>query len=379
MCFIRYTMAILFGSLIFSSTVNALNILFLVGKFPYANQMYIINQITGLIDRGHTVTVLSQKRTTEEYCDALTPYAHALRVHYNQLPHDQKNFDVLLCQMADLGEWLLRLKADGLTGKTVIFCRGWDVSSVLMQDPHRYDTLFRQTDLWLPVCDYFRRRLISLGYASDKITVLGSSVDCAQFKRKLHTTKQHEALRLVTVARMVPQKGIDDALQALSYLCKQYHNIEYIFIGDGILKSKLQERARRLGVEPFVQFVGQQTHDQIVDWLQDADIYIQPSKTSALQAQEGIPNALKEAMAMELPVVSTYHAGIPELIEQGVSGLLVQEKNARAISEAITYLIEHKKERVDLGRAARKKVMQFYDIDLINDQLDALLISLCKE
>jgi len=57
----------------------------------------------------------------------------------------------------------------------------------------------------------------------------------------------------------------------------------------------------------------------------------------------------------------------------------VQEKNARAISEAITYLIEHKKERVDLGRAARKKVMQFYDIDLINDQLDALLISLCKE
>ncbi len=363
----------MFGLISFNA--KALDILFLVSKFPYRNQMYIINQITGLIDRGHTVYVLYQQKTNEPISLTLRNYEQKYTIFYGQLPENKKSFDIVLCQMAELDTWYQKLKQCGLKGKTVVFGRGGDMSTLTRQNPHRYDCFFNETDIWLPVCDFFRQRLIKLGYDERKIQVLGSSIDCKKFTR---SEKKSDRIRVATTARLIPKKGIEYALRAIANVINRYPQIEYIVIGSGKWKSGLEKLAHNLNIQKNVIFMGHKTHEEIIDILNDTDIYIQPSVTSANFNQEGIPNALKEAMAMELPVISTYHAGIPELVDHDVSGLLVPEKNAEAIKSAMLDLIEHADKRKSLGLAAREKVLQVYDIDVINDQLNDLLVSLRK-
>ena len=354
---------------------KALDILFLSRKFPYTNQMYIINQVTGLIDRGHTVYVLSQQKSDESICSALSNYKQKYTVFYDHLPENKKSFDVVLCQMAELDTWYQELKHQGLKGKSIVFCRGWDVSTLVKQNPHRYDRFFDETDIWLPVCDYFRKRLIKLGYDTRKIQVLGSSVDCKKFTRNTKY-KKSERICVVTTARLIPKKGIEYALKAIAGVIERYPQVEYIVIGKGKWKNRLEKLAHDLKIHKNVIFVGHKTHEEVIHFLNNADIYIQPSVTSTNFNQEGIPNALKEAMAMELPVISTYHAGIPELVDHGISGLLVPEKNTEAIKTALLDLIEHTDKRKILGKKAREKVLQVYDIDVINDQLNDVIVSL---
>ena len=371
MCFVLVILAIL--SMI-PFDAQALDILFLVRKFPYINQMYIINQVTGLIDRGHTVYVLSQQKSDESLCSVLSNYKKKYTVFYDHLPENKKSFDIVLCQMAELDTWYHQLKQCGLKGKSIVFCRGWDVSTLVKQNPHRYDRFFDETDMWLPVCDYFRQRLIKFGYDTHKIQVLGSSVDCKKFTRNIKC-KKSERICVITTARLIPKKGIEYALKAIAGVIKRYPQVEYIVIGSGKWKSHLQKRACDLKIQKNVIFVGHKTHEEIIAFLNDADIYIQPSVTSANFNQEGIPNALKEAMAMELPIISTEHAGIPELVDHGISGLLVPERNTEALKAALLDLIEHADMRKNLGKKAREKVLQVYDIDVINDQLNDLIVS----
>ncbi len=367
---------VLLGMISFDA--KALDILFLVKKFPYRNQMYIINQITGLIDRGHVVYVLSQQKSDEAICSVLGNYEQKYTMFYDHLPENKKSFDIVLCQMAEFDTWHQKLKQRGLKGKSIVFCRGGDVSSLVKQNPHRYDCFFDETDMWLPVCDYFRQRLIKLGYDTRKIHVLGSSIDCKKFTcRAKH--KKSERICVVTTARLIPKKGIEYALKAITGVIERYPQVEYIIIGEGKWKSRLQKLACDLKIQKNVRFVGHKTHEEIVSILNDADMYIQPSVTSANFTQEGIPNALKEAMAMELPVISTYHAGIPELVDHGISGLLVPEKNTGALKAALLDLIEHADKRKCLGKKAREKVLQVYDIDVINDQLNEMIVSMCKD
>jgi len=103
--------------------------------------------------------------------------------------------------------------------------------------------------------------------------------------------------------------------------------------------------------------------------LDDSNIFVLPSITTRDGDQEGIPNAIKEAMARGLPVVSTYHAGIPELIEDGISGFLVPECNEKALAEKIEYVISHPEIWQSIEEAGRKKIEEEYDKEKINDRL----------
>jgi len=367
---------------LYGNGAEALNICFLVNVFPYANQMYIINQITGLIDRGHTVTVLSRKRYHESYSDALLPYQDRFHLFYHELPSDKTKYDVILCQMADLGKWLLSLKKNGLEGKSVIFGRGGDISSALMRDAHCYDELFAKTDLWLPVCDYFKDVLVSCGLDSKKIKVLSSAIDTTKFTPKASRADQEQSCKqnilLVTTARLTDTKGLEYSLRAVAVLARRYPTIRYSIIGKGRSERHLKLLAQQLGIQDKVIFMGQQSHEKVIELLQRADIYIQPSVTTVKNNKEGIPNALKEAMSMELPVISTRHSGIPELVEDEVSGLLVPERDPEAICDAVVRLIENKKLRDTLGSMAHKKVVECFDIEVLGDKLHALLVSLCS-
>lgn len=146
-------------------------------------------------------------------------------------------------------------------------------------------------------------------------------------------------------------------------------NIEYNVIGDGPLRESLQQLIQDLNVGHIVKLLGWKQHQEIVEILDNSHIFLAPSVTAKGGDQEGTPNVLKEAMAMGLPVISTPHGGIPELIEDGISGFLVPERDADAIAEKLSYLIEHPEVWPQMGQVGRAQVEEKYDMNKLNDEL----------
>jgi colanic acid/amylovoran biosynthesis glycosyltransferase len=125
--------------------------------------------------------------------------------------------------------------------------------------------------------------------------------------------------------------------------------------------------------------IGAQSHAEVMRLMEEAHILIAPSITAADGDEEGIPNTVKEAMALGLPVVSTTHAGIPELVEDGVSGFLVPERDSAALGERLAQLVDRPETWAALGRAGRQRIERHFDIDRLNDELLVLYEGIAAE
>lgn len=158
-------------------------------------------------------------------------------------------------------------------------------------------------------------------------------------------------------------------IRAVAKLASVNQNIEYNVVGDGPLREDLQRLIQELNAGDVVKLLGWKQQQEIVEILNDADILLAPSVTSKDGDQEGTPVVLMEAMAMGLPVVSTKHSGIPELVENGVSGFLVPERDVDTLVEKLGYLIEHPELWSGMGRAGRAYIEEHYNIDKLNDRL----------
>jgi colanic acid/amylovoran biosynthesis glycosyltransferase len=132
-------------------------------------------------------------------------------------------------------------------------------------------------------------------------------------------------------------------------------------VGDGEERSSIKRLISALKLKKQVSLKGLVAHHQLAQLLQEADLFCLPSLTTKDGNQEGIPNAIKEALATGLPVVSTRHGGIPELVTDGREGLLVPEKKVSQLAEKIMYLMENPTLRQELGRNGREKVERYFD------------------
>ncbi len=207
--------------------------------------------------------------------------------------------------------------------------------------PDLYQTLFREGDLFLPVSHSLKRLIIQLGCDEEKIVVLPSGINCQNLPSSPRNSQQGEPIRVITIARLVEKKGIAYAIQAIDKIVKSGKSIQYSIIGDGELRGDLERLIEEKDLKEYVQLLGWKSHEEVIRLLQDAHILIAPSVTAKDGDQEGIPNAIKEAMALGLPVIGTQHSGIPEIVEDGVSGFLVEERDADALADRLSYLIDH--------------------------------------
>jgi colanic acid/amylovoran biosynthesis glycosyltransferase len=182
----------------------------------------------------------------------------------------------------------------------------------------------------------------------------------------------------VTVGRLVEKKGIEHVLRAMRILLDRGVEVEYRVLGDGPRRARLAALAAELGVKDRVTLHGRHGQETVRDGLERSDVLVAASVTAADGDEEGIPNVLKEAMALGLPVVGTRHAGIPELIEDGVSGVLVPERDEAALADALQRLAREPGRWTAMGRAGRAKIEMEYDIDRLNDRLAGLLEGLIR-
>jgi colanic acid/amylovoran biosynthesis glycosyltransferase len=143
------------------------------------------------------------------------------------------------------------------------------------------------------------------------------------------------AWQLLQVGRLIEKKGFQTSLRAFAELLKRFPLATLTIAGEGPLRSELQDLARELGVADRVRFVGFLSQPRLRDLFYQSHIFLHPSEMGADGNQEGVPNAMLEAMASGLPVFATRHGGIPEAIESGASGVLVAERDDAALAQAL--------------------------------------------
>jgi glycosyltransferase involved in cell wall biosynthesis len=170
---------------------------------------------------------------------------------------------------------------------------------------------------------------------------------------------QHESRgsRLLFVGRLASVKGLPVLLEALAEIVKDRPDVKLTIAGDGPDRAALESMAARLNLTANVAFSGYRSQAQVRELLQQTDVFVLPSFA------EGVPVVLMEAMAAGVPVVTTRIAGIPELVEDGVSGSLTSPGDAQNLRSAIVRLLEDPDLRRRFGREGRKTIEDQFDIN----------------
>jgi len=144
-------------------------------------------------------------------------------------------------------------------------------------------------------------------------------------------------------------------------------------VGDGPLRPALDSLVAELGMHNAVRIIGARSHDEVARVMGAAHLFAAPSVTASDGDMEGIPVALMEAMASGLPVVATRHSGIPELVEDRVSGVLVPERDTAALASALQWFVDHPERWSAMALAAHAMVERNYNVERLNDELVTLL------
>lgn len=161
---------------------------------------------------------------------------------------------------------------------------------------------------------------------------------------------------VITVGRLVPVKGYSLLLEAMAMLVAQGRSVRLTFVGDGPERSRLQEHTRRLGILDCVVFAGWKSQEEVLELYRGSDVCALSSFA------EGVPVVLMEAMAIGVPCVAPRITGIPELVRDGVEGLLVTAANVEELATAIAEMMDKPDLRRRMASASRERIAEKYDL-----------------
>ncbi|AMG60316.1 glycosyltransferase [Pantoea vagans] len=399
---------------------------FFTMRFPVASETFVLNQVTHFIDAGYEVEIISVfPGDLVNRHAAFDEYGLAAKTHYllpeekisivdklNQriklvLPKVTKpsllrslnvrrygaqssklllpsivanakqtfTADVFLVHFGYAGALANKLRELGvLKGKQATVFHGADISRRHILEEHKLDyvNLFRQSELMLPISHLWENKLIEMGCPPEKIHVTRMGIEPEKFNFQPRQAF-HTPLRIVSVARLTEKKGLDVAVKASAILKQRGGQFQYTIIGNGDQDEMMRDFIAREGMEDCVSMPGFKPQEEIRRALSEADIFLLPSKTAADGDMEGIPVALMEAMAVGLPVVSTFHSGIPELIENNESGWLVEEDDPEALAETLLKLSQGEVDVAPVVAAARHKVETEFNQHIAYGELAQIL------
>jgi glycosyltransferase involved in cell wall biosynthesis len=168
---------------------------------------------------------------------------------------------------------------------------------------------------------------------------------------------------ILAVSRLVEKKGLLYLVQACRKLKDQGYTVTCRIVGEGPQRPQLEQAIQQLDLTESVELDGSATHEQVIKMYQQIDIVALPCIIASNGDRDGIPNALMEALYMEIPVVSTPVSGIPELISEEKNGLLVPPQDASALASALARLLDDSALCHHLGQAGRKTIRERFDIE----------------
>lgn len=195
----------------------------------------------------------------------------------------------------------------------------------------------------------------------DRVQLVHHGVDVDTFRPSPARATSDGVPLIVSVARLVPKKGLDDLLDACRLLVDRGHRFRCVIYGSGPLHDVLSTRAATHGLADVVTLAGERTREQLRQLLAAADVFALTPYVTADGDRDGIPNVIVEAMACGLPVLATSTGGVPELVVDGINGLLVPARDVNAIADGLEQLLVDGTLRARLGAAARRTVVDGFD------------------
>jgi glycosyltransferase involved in cell wall biosynthesis len=227
--------------------------------------------------------------------------------------------------------------------------------------------LFRRGDRFLALSHHMEAALVAQGCPAEKIRIVRLGVDLSRFAGE--RAAPGGTTTVLMVGREVEKKGFDDGLRACAAARAQGADLRVVVLGT---HGPLEGALRRLGAELGLEVAWPDPATRVPGVMAEADILLVPSRTARSGDQEGTPTVICEGSAAGLPVVSTRHAGIPEQVDDGVTGLLAAERDHEAMAGHLVRLAADSDLRRSMGEAGRKKMHAEYSIDAHRRDLQAV-------
>jgi glycosyltransferase involved in cell wall biosynthesis len=208
--------------------------------------------------------------------------------------------------------------------------------------------------------NYNRQHLQEIVHLNGKLHCLYHGLDVDAYTPSTDHSKDIIPT-IISVGQLKEKKGFQYLLQACQILKSKDFIFHCLIIGEGNLRQELERQIHELSLENFVTLRGALPHESVIQEYQHSTLFVLPCITGSDGDRDGIPNVILEAMAMQLPVISTQHSGIPEVIKSGVNGLLVPPADADSLAYAIASLIDDPYLRTQLGRRGRQTVTKQFN------------------
>ncbi|ROP44916.1 glycosyltransferase [Pseudokineococcus lusitanus] len=225
--------------------------------------------------------------------------------------------------------------------------------------------LFDQAAAVVVVSDFVREQVLALGAHADRLVRLPTGIDPGPAAPPAPPVR-----RVLFVGRLVEKKGVADLLEAVAALPGDLRGTPVEICGDGPLREDLERRAAELGLT--VEFRGHLTPAQLAATYRGGGVFCGPSRSSAAGDAEGLGTVFLEAAAAGLPVVSYRHGGVPEAVEDGVTGHLVPEGDVPALSRALGAVMADGAPAQEMGLAGRRMVERDFDLARQTARLEEL-------
>jgi colanic acid/amylovoran biosynthesis glycosyltransferase len=209
--------------------------------------------------------------------------------------------------------------------------------------------------------DSLRQAVIDLGCAPEKIEIQRTGIPLTEFPFRERSIPGNRRWRLLQAGRLIEKKGLKTTLRAFAKFGKEFPGARLTIAGEGPQLKELQALARELQIDSVVDFAGFVSQEELRDLLYSSHIFLHPSETGRDGNQEGVPNSMLEAMASGLPVFATRHGGIPEAVENNLSGILVNERDYRALGDALIETAKSPDRFRAMGRLASESVAKNFN------------------
>jgi len=357
-------------------------IAYIVPSFANENESYFINEIKA-VDNFRRVVITDKIRNYQKIKSLGIPVYLVPTGSNNLFEFEFKkilrylNVKLIHCQFGFDGPRVLEI-CKKLNIPLLVSFKGYDAYGHPLKYPNYYKNLFFENIKILVPSEHMASHLNGLDCSRSNIFYHTFGCDLNKFKFIKRDFKD-ETTFLFT-GRLIGLKGLEYALMAFKRLTNDFPNIKFKIIGDGDKKEKLIKLKNDLSLNNHVEIISDIIpHNKIFSELKNADIFLHPSVVDEKGRTEGVPNSVIEAMATGMPVISTYHGGIPELVENGISGFLVKEKSVEELYEKMKYVLNHKDLWERIGLNARKKVLEKYNLEKQTKKLENLYETLIEK
>jgi colanic acid/amylovoran biosynthesis glycosyltransferase len=247
----------------------------------------------------------------------------------------------------------------------IVSFHGADAGVDLDRPAHLAPTrrMLEQATLLLARSESLAARLVALGADPTKIRLHRTGIPLAEIPFGQRTPPADGAWRCVQACRLIAKKGLPSAIRAFAEFAQSFPKATFVIAGEGPQLAELQALAETLKIKDRVRFAGFLPQGELRALYAKSHLFLHPSELSVNGDQEGVPNAMLEAMASGLPVVATAHGGIPEAVEHGVSGLLSPERDPDALAQSLLILARDPQRYARMSAAAAARVAAEFDLE----------------